>query len=381
MMARQQPKATRRQLKRHNRRLILSHIYDSETISRAQLATVTGLSKPTVSDIVNDLIDLGLVVEGGLGHSSESGGKPPRLLYFVPESRQIIGISLFQEEIVGVLANLNASLLASHQIPISQTDPEIVIPLIEKAIYALMAQSDAKIACISIGIPGIIDEKGDVLRSPAFGWEKVSIINALKKTFDVPIYISNITELVIRAQVAFGEWQDDNHRYLATVSIGETVEVGTAFDGSVFQYGLDLSHIPLACEPAILNWKQLLQRYEAIKDHYPHSPLHKQPLRYLYIRSALKYKDDLAEILVNEISQSLAHIFAWVIAVGRPDQITITGDIIDLGDILTERTSRYLDAILPQESLYVTSISRAASLELSLLGTIAKGLQQEIGVL
>jgi DNA-binding MarR family transcriptional regulator len=72
------PKLTAQQLKEHNQRLVLKAIYSRQAASRAALAQETGLTRPTVSQIVAELLELGLVLEAG--HGESSGGKPPMLL-------------------------------------------------------------------------------------------------------------------------------------------------------------------------------------------------------------------------------------------------------------------------------------------------------------
>jgi len=68
-------KATQQQSKEHNRNLALKTIFEHSSISRAEIARLTGLTRTTVSDIVADLIDEGLVEEVGIGASQ--GGKSP----------------------------------------------------------------------------------------------------------------------------------------------------------------------------------------------------------------------------------------------------------------------------------------------------------------
>ena len=83
-------KATRDQTKTHNRKLILNIIYGKSAVSRADIARVTSLTRTTVSEIVAELINEGLVYEIGQGQSS--GGKPPTLLGINESARNIIGI-------------------------------------------------------------------------------------------------------------------------------------------------------------------------------------------------------------------------------------------------------------------------------------------------
>src|SRR5690606_9521223 len=107
-------KATHEQLREHNLHLLLRAVYSGVANNRAALAQHTGLAKPTVSELVSELIRLGLLAEGGHGQSGESGGKRPRLLEFVPTARQVIGVSVDSYQVSGVLANLDGALVARH---------------------------------------------------------------------------------------------------------------------------------------------------------------------------------------------------------------------------------------------------------------------------
>ena len=58
-------KATREQTKNHNKTLVLNAIYKNQDLSRADLSRLTHLTRSTVSDIVGELMEEGLVVEVG----------------------------------------------------------------------------------------------------------------------------------------------------------------------------------------------------------------------------------------------------------------------------------------------------------------------------
>ena len=63
-------KATRQHTKEHNKNLILNTIYNQAEVSRADIARLTGLTRTTVSDIVAELMEDGLVAEVGQGQSA-----------------------------------------------------------------------------------------------------------------------------------------------------------------------------------------------------------------------------------------------------------------------------------------------------------------------
>src|SRR4030065_2318460 len=92
-------KATHQQTKEHNQHLVLSTVFQHECISRAEIARITSLTRTTVSDIIADLIEEGLVSEVGVG--SSLGGKSPILLSLVDDSGYLIALDPAQEEFRG----------------------------------------------------------------------------------------------------------------------------------------------------------------------------------------------------------------------------------------------------------------------------------------
>ncbi|VAW33511.1 hypothetical protein MNBD_CHLOROFLEXI01-4985, partial [hydrothermal vent metagenome] len=89
-------KATQQQTKQHNKQLILKTIYNDQPISRAEIARATFLTRTTVSSVVAELLQDGMVEEIGQGPSG--GGKRPILLGMVEDSRNLIGIDLGNSE-------------------------------------------------------------------------------------------------------------------------------------------------------------------------------------------------------------------------------------------------------------------------------------------
>src|SRR5512133_2446698 len=102
-------KATHQQTKQHNRDLVLRTIFANESISRAEVARVTNLTRTTVSDVVNGLLEEGLVQEVGRGESI--GGKTPILVSIVADARYLIGLNLAQDKFIGAILNLRGEII------------------------------------------------------------------------------------------------------------------------------------------------------------------------------------------------------------------------------------------------------------------------------
>src|SRR5699024_1167259 len=91
-------------VKKENKTLVLETIKNTDPISRARIASVTGLNKGTVSSLVSELIDENLIYESGPGESS--GGRRPVMLLFNQTAGYAIGIDIGVNYILGVLTNL-----------------------------------------------------------------------------------------------------------------------------------------------------------------------------------------------------------------------------------------------------------------------------------
>ncbi|HEU5101482.1 MAG TPA: helix-turn-helix domain-containing protein, partial [Roseiflexaceae bacterium] len=131
-------KATRQHTRGHNSRLVLRKIYDAGEISRAALARLTQLTRTTVSEVVAELIDQGLVQEVGQGPVGV--GRTPTLLSVVDDARSIVAVDITHREIQGALLNLRGAIRRQARLPLSGQDGhvalELLFPLLDSLIKA-----------------------------------------------------------------------------------------------------------------------------------------------------------------------------------------------------------------------------------------------------
>src|SRR4051812_1841914 len=104
----QPTKATQQQTKTYNSQLVLKTIFDHKLISRAEVARVTHLTRTSVSELVAELQERGLVEEVGQGRSG--GGRSPILLGLAPDARQIAAVDLANDQFRGALINLRTAI-------------------------------------------------------------------------------------------------------------------------------------------------------------------------------------------------------------------------------------------------------------------------------
>ncbi len=379
-------KATHEGLRRHNLHLLLSAVYSGQADNRAALAQGTGLAKPTVSELVGELMRLGLLTEDGTGQSTESGGKRPRLLRFVPTARQVIGVAVETNQISAVLANLDGQVVARHSADLLGAQRDDTLTLLHEAINGLVAQLDAPLLCLGIGVPGAVEQESGVVRSsPLLGWQDVALADLLAEHYEVPVYVANSTELAAIAQRAF--CGDSDARNLVTILIDHNIEVGIAFGGSDYHRGSDIGCLQVVApggQPqmleTLLTLPALRQRAAMLAREYTTAPAFSERLTYLELRRALLLRHPVAEVLYDETAQHLAAVCAWVIALLRPDDIALAGPIIDLGEPLLERVIAVTRTNFQSASVDHVAFALADSGSLSAIGAVAHALQRELGI-
>jgi predicted NBD/HSP70 family sugar kinase len=366
-------KATRAQVKRHNRRLVLRALYHNLADSRAGLANETGLTKPTIGTIVSELMEQGYVEELGLGTSSSSGGKRPTLLRFVASARQVIGVSLNSEELIAGLAYLDGKLIARHHIDVNEGDD--FQRLLQYAINALIAQCDSHLLCIGVGVQGVVnDAEGIVMNSPVLGWKKYPLAQKLRDKYKVPAFIGNNTEFTTRMYGA----SNSNTQQLVTVSIGDSIEIGSTFGGGIYQHG---GNVSLLENIASLEWRNIRARSQALIRAYPDSVLASRKFSFLLLKRGAYLKDPAALQLLEEIATILTRLYAWIITLMRPSDLVLAGAMSDVGDALLELVHGKLRKMLPEAAMQNTRLRRAESQYLSMQGALTNALAQELGVL
>src|SRR5215212_2705703 len=115
--ARMPLKRTVRDLRRHNRSVLLTSLYLAEPQSRQDLGHATGLSQGTVSNVIGEMIEERLVVEAGLVGSD--GGRPRTLLQVNPGYAHVVGVDVGETRIRAELFDLAMRPLATIDRPLA----------------------------------------------------------------------------------------------------------------------------------------------------------------------------------------------------------------------------------------------------------------------
>jgi glucokinase-like ROK family protein len=231
-----------------NRSLVLNTLRLHAPISRAQVADVTGLTRGTVSNIVNVLMEDGLVFEDKLQDSKI--GRPSILLGLRPDGGAVIGVEIGVNFISVLLTNFVAETLweIRTQTTLSQSQTEIIHQAekyIDQAL-SIAKEHGLRPLGIGVGLPGLVNVlQGILIIAPNLHWKNVPLRLIWNQRFHLPIYIDNEANLAALGEYYFGVARNvDNFIYL-TSDIG--LGGGIVIEGRLFRgghgYGGEIGHI------------------------------------------------------------------------------------------------------------------------------------------
>lgn len=225
-------------IKNLNLALVLDLVKNRGPISRAQVARITGLSRSTCSQLVDQLIGAKLVVETGTDAST--GGRKPILLSVNYEVGRAIGVKLMQDRILAALVDIAGEPLASIEEPVDcYTDPPRYLQELVTTIRSLLERasrqkSSRKILGIGIGISGLVDaERGVSIKSSILGWSDVAITAPLAKAFRLPVHLENDVNTLAIGQRWLGLGREVDNFLCVTIGMG--VGAGIIVDGKLYR--------------------------------------------------------------------------------------------------------------------------------------------------
>jgi predicted NBD/HSP70 family sugar kinase len=243
--------ANQRSVRRHNLGVVLRHVAEHGARSRAAIAQETGLNKTTVSSLVSELIDFGLVRETEV-ELRGTVGRPA--LPVELSGRRVVGLGL--ELGVDFLAVRAADLTGDERhSALVTTDnrgrpvDDVLDELARLAGDAIAAvrQQDLLTAGAVIALPGLVASDGRLLVAPNLGWTGVSVPELLAERLGrppFPIEAENEANLGALAEL----WEGSGREFTDFVYISGELGVGAGLiiGGELFRgahgFGGELGH-------------------------------------------------------------------------------------------------------------------------------------------
>ena len=221
-------KAVSGDTRRHNRSLVLRTLFRSGTLSRADLARATYLTRAATSELVAELLAEGLVEE--LGTRSDQGvGKPATLLGVVPDARFTVTLDLSDDErFLAALVDLGGKVLDRRVADRDGRTGDAAVALVLGLAADLAAAADRPLLGVGVGSPGVVDPAGVVVEAPNLGWHGVELSRQLAQAVDAPAHVANDANAAALGELGLS---GPAERSLLAIKIGWGVGAGLILDG------------------------------------------------------------------------------------------------------------------------------------------------------
>ena len=198
-------------LREHNRRRVVETLRDRGTASRAELARLTGLSRSTVSTLIAELQENGLVVERAApAHGVVQQGRPPVLLSLDRSAGAVVGLDFGHADVRVAVADLSRTILAERVMEMD-VDHAGAGALDAAAVLVTEAVEEAGIArdrvlAAGMGLSGPVDHEEDRVHRSAIlpSWGGIRPGAELARRIDVPVHIENDANLGALAEITIG---------------------------------------------------------------------------------------------------------------------------------------------------------------------------------
>lgn len=197
-----------------NRMALVRAVARAPGLSRAELAKDTGLTKSTVSLLVQDLIDEGWLIAADV-QATGAIGRRPTPLFIDGDRLAMIGADVGIDSLCVMTVSLTGTVVNSLSETLASTQPAVVIERLARLIAELVeraGQEDRRLLGIGVGVPGaVLDQQGVVKLAPNLPWRDVAFLSDLTRQLalagvpELPIQVQNDYDVAALSEYEFGQ--------------------------------------------------------------------------------------------------------------------------------------------------------------------------------
>ncbi len=251
------------QLRHRNLALVTRALADGggpadRPLTRAGIATAVGLTRATVSTLVDELLAAGLVEEAGARRGG-TVGRPGTALALAPTGPAGLGAEVGVDHLAACVVDLRGEVRCRAQVAAANRGrpaAEVLAELAELVarVVAEAAELGLEPVGTTVAVPGLVGhDRGTVLRAPNLGWEEVDVARAMAGPGSGdgadrrPLVVENEANLGALAELWLG-----GHTGLADfVHVSAEIGIGAALivEGRLFRgargFAGELGHVPI----------------------------------------------------------------------------------------------------------------------------------------
>ncbi len=380
-----------------NLSLILRTIHNEAPLSRASLASMTGLNKSTVSSLVEQLLALNLIHETGT--NSAGAGRPATLLEINPQAGYVVGVEFGVDFVSVALTNFLGEVLWRE---FAEADPtaslentlEQILQLVDAGLREARSH-DWPLLGLGVATPGTVDlDNGILIFAPNLHWHNIPLRRIFSERSGLKVFVENDANAAAIAEHLFGVARQSKDFIFVFAGVG--IGGGLFLNGSLYRghngYAGELGHSPIMAEPyqspchcgnrgcweTYANQDSILERVQARLEKEPAGLLSglmqsaNSPLSIPLIKQAADLGDAQAIESLSEAGAAMGQGFASLINIFNPEKIILGGPLSLAGEYLLPSIQKtVLKHSLPEIGQQSEVFLSRFGPEASLIGAVA----------
>jgi predicted NBD/HSP70 family sugar kinase len=342
-----------------NRARVVDILRRSGSATRAELVSGTGLSRATVSSLIGELADRGLVSELSQP-AADSPGRPPTRLALNRAAGLAIAVDVGVRHVAVAVGDLSRSVLAERWVSLPQghsaeRGTHIVMRSIETTLAEAEADRDQIVgAAISIAAPIAPDSGRFLVPGVLPGWNGSELAEQIGRTWGIPAAVENDANLGALGEsvVAAPPGGDLRGQDLLYVKLASRVGLGIAFGSRIHRghdgYAGELGHVTSdpdgpACWCGRRGCLELYAGAEGMLARLAARGIRINDVNELILRAEAGDPDVLA--VIGDGTRRLARSLGALALVLNPSVITLGGELTALGPLLLDPVHAELAAV------------------------------------
>ena len=229
-------------VKLHNQQVVLLSLLYEGSLSRVQLAKKAELSNTTITNLVGELIQEGILSEDGENELEPNElrpvGRPRTGIHLLPDSRHAvgvhIGVGLFRIAITNLYDEIKTNQI--YNFDINEPAENVLTQIVEK-IEAIISESGIgrdKILGVGVGASGLVDARSKInILAPNLNWHNVPLQEYIQNAVNLPVVVDNNVHAMAIGETYFGAARGVDS--MAFVYGRTGVGAGLIFRGQVFR--------------------------------------------------------------------------------------------------------------------------------------------------
>lgn len=369
-------------MRENNKKLVLKTLFNAGQTSRSSIASAVHLQKSTVSSIILELHEDGLIEELGIGEASNAGGRRPNLIQFNYRYGYVLAFDMGARHLRYSVNYMNGEVIQKESLRLTGHSIKDVFQMMQQVISGLPA-FDTMNGLLGIAVSAHAPvHENEIRYSPFLELDSFSLLEALQEIVDVPIRFENEANLTAISIRDFWYYLGEEPlSSLLALNIHNGIGVGTIINEQLYHgmQGLagEIGRSVIYKDGQVYRLEELYSEKAVMEKIAQQNG--KQELTVEEFVALIKSKDSFVLAVVDEWVTAIAQITYNLVQYGAPEAVFLSSRSLSQFPELLNRIFEEYKALNPLGETRI-EFTQHDIYESSLLGGVALIARQVLGL-